>query len=242
MKTHIIVGCSGTNSIPWAIARQLASRGDRVLVTVRDPALLDMAQNNIDVTVCDVTDDRDIQRLAARTRDLDLASFTYSACRVQRASQQDLDAAKSEWHASFDVNVIGACSILSALEQQLRTNGTNILLIGSRAGLDHDAGSSITYAVTKAALHHLGLVLSHSLAPDCAVNVLAPGFVPTDRHHKILSPETIQQRVDRYQHQAALADIPRLQDLVSTAVMLIDTRSITGEIIRVDSGYHIGHG
>lgn len=243
MKTHVIIGCSGTNSIPWTIAQKLLSKGDRVLITVNNPDLLSLSEKNLEVRLCDVTQDSDIDRLIDLIKDIELGSLTYSACTVQRADQKDLlSATREQWHHSFEVNVISASIIIARLEYKLRHDRANVLLIGSRSGQDHVTESSITYAVSKSALHHLGQVLSWSLAPDCVVNVLVPGFCATDRHAKVLSEETIQQRARLYKDKSALGKTTDINDIASTAVMLLETQSMTGEMIRIDAGQKIGLG
>jgi ketoreductase RED2 len=83
------------------------------------------------------------------------------------------------WQKILNLNLLAPWRFIQAAEPLLResTNG-NVILVGALAGADV-GGSSIPYAVSKAALHHMGKLLGGALGPEIRVNTVAPGFIET---------------------------------------------------------------
>ena len=96
----------------------------------------------------------------------------------------DLDAATNEiWERILRVNVLGTWNVIHAAAPHLRAPGDGVVLnITSLAGV-RPVGSSIPYAVSKAALNHLTLLLANALGPEIRVHAVAPGLIdtPVDR-------------------------------------------------------------
>ncbi len=92
-------------------------------------------------------------------------------------------------------------------------------------------GSSIPYAVSKAALIHVTKCLAVALAPDIRVNCVAPGLLIT-RWVEGFTEDRIKQIVE----SAPLKKTADLSDVAAAFVMLARNTSITGETIVVDAG------
>ena len=93
----------------------------------------------------------------------------------------DLDAATNEiWERILRVNVLGTWNVIRAAAPHLRASGDGVVLnITSIAGV-RPVGSSIPYAVSKAALNHLTLLLANALGPEIRVHAVAPGLIDTE--------------------------------------------------------------
>ena len=91
----------------------------------------------------------------------------------------DLEGADDElWRRILGVNLMGPWYLSRAAVPALREAKGAIVNVGSIAGIIA-GGSSLPYAVSKAALHHLTRTLAQALAPDVRVNAVAPGLVET---------------------------------------------------------------
>ena len=92
----------------------------------------------------------------------------------------DLDAATSEiWERILRVNMLGPWNVIQAAAPHLRAEGDGVILnITSLAGV-RPVGSSIPYAVSKAALNHLTVLLANALGPEIRVHAVAPGLIDT---------------------------------------------------------------
>lgn len=88
------------------------------------------------------------------------------------------------------------------------------------------------YFIAKGALHTAVKVLAKEFAPHVLVNCVAPGPVMKAENYseeewkKILARTPLRREVS-------------VKDVVSTTLLLLETESITGEIICVDGGRHI---
>jgi 3-oxoacyl-[acyl-carrier protein] reductase len=143
---------------------------------------------------------------------------------------QDLDL--ETWTKILNVNLTGPfiCSKMAAPIMKEQGHG-RIVNVGSIAGLN-PIGSSIAYAVSKAALTHLTRCLAVALAPDILVNCVAPGFLEGTRMSHNLSPE-YQQRA---RQGALLQRAADKDDVAEVTVEFCRTESITGQTLVIDAG------
>ena len=101
-------------------------------------------------------------------------------------------------------------------------------MITSVAGL-RPVGSSIAYAMSKAALNHLIALLAKSCGP-VRVNAVAPGLIDTP-----LSADLHEQ------HAAIAATVPlhrsgRPEDFAEAVIGLLRNTYVTGHVMVVDGG------
>jgi 3-oxoacyl-[acyl-carrier protein] reductase len=143
---------------------------------------------------------------------------------------QDLDL--ETWTRILNVNLTGPFVCSKAVSAVMQRQGQGrIVNIGSIAGL-HPIGSSIAYAVSKAALTHLTRCLAVALAPDVLVNCVAPGFMEGTRLSDNLAPE-YQQKA---RQGALLRRAADKDDVAATVVEFCRTDSITGQTLVIDAG------
>lgn len=142
----------------------------------------------------------------------------------------DLDALTDEiFEKTFDVNIFGTWWLTKAAMPFLKSSADgNVVNITSVAGL-RPVGSSIAYAMTKAALNHMTLLLAKSCSP-VRVNAVAPGLVKTpwtqdwqNQHDNVASVAPL--------HRSATPD-----DCAEAVIGLIRNKYATGQILAVDGG------
>ena len=145
-------------------------------------------------------------------------------------AHHDLDSLTDEiFEKTFDVNVFGTWWLTKAAIPHLKkSEDGNIVNITSIAGV-RPVGSSIAYAMTKAALNHMTILLAKSCGP-VRVNAVAPGLVET--------PWTSdwQAQHDNVARVAPLKRSATPQDCAEATIALIRNKYATGQIFVVDGG------
>jgi ketoreductase RED2 len=143
----------------------------------------------------------------------------------------DLDAATNEiWERILRVNVLGAWNMIRAAAPHLRASGDGVILnITSIAGV-RPVGSSIPYAVSKAALNHLTLLLANALGPEIRVHAVAPGLIDTEWTE---SWDDVRAAV---RTTAPLRRSGTPDDVADACMALVAARYATGQVLVVDGG------
>jgi ketoreductase RED2 len=146
----------------------------------------------------------------------------------------DLDSATPEvFRRLFDVNVVSAWQTTVAAMPHLRESGAGAVVnVSSLAGV-RPTGSSIPYAVSKAALNHMTRLLANVVGPQVRVNAVAPGLVDT--------PWTADWHDLRaaVQAMAPLARTAQPDDVAEVICTLVRASYVTGEVWVVDGGLHL---
>jgi len=143
----------------------------------------------------------------------------------------DLEAASTEvWRRILDVNLLGTWTVISTALPLLRADGGGQVINITSASASRPAGSSIPYAVSKAALNHMTLLLAKALGPDIRVNAVAPGMVDT--------PWTADWDEAREQVRAtvALRREGRPEDVAEVCLGIARSSYVTGAVVPVDGG------
>jgi len=148
-------------------------------------------------------------------------------------SFDDLDALTlEEWHKILDINLTGPMLCIKAVAPVMKKQGAGrIINISSTAGFG-PTGSSIPYAISKAALNHLTKCMAVGLKPEINVNGVAPGFITGTRATSNLLPEY----QEKAQAATALGVPADKDDVANQVVSLCKADTITGQTLIVDSG------
>lgn len=153
---------------------------------------------------------------------------------TQVIPHHDLEAATTEvWERIFRVNVLGTWYMTVAAVPHLKASGeASVINVTSIAGV-RPAGSSIPYAVSKAALNHMTVLLANILGPEIRVNAVAPGLVDTPwtaDWHAIR--ESVKQR-------APLRRSAAPEDVAEVVMGLVRSTYVTGEVVVVAGGLQL---
>jgi len=185
MPTVLITGAN--RGLGLEFVRRYAADGWRVIATCRNPLGLDdlaQAQGNIEIHGLDVTDARQVDKLAQDMdgQGIDILINNAGIYGPRTNSPTDFDA--SQWAQVFDVNVMAPLKVAGAFLPHLSLSKfAKIIAISSKMESMHDntSGGSYIYRSSKAALNAVMKSLSIDvLEKNIAVAVLHPGWVQTD--------------------------------------------------------------
>jgi 3-oxoacyl-[acyl-carrier protein] reductase len=143
----------------------------------------------------------------------------------------DLEAAMEEvWDEIYAVNVKGMFYCARAIAPLMKRSGQGAIVnVGSIAGLT-GVGSSMPYAVSKAAIHALTKSLARVLAPEIRVCAVAPGGVAT---RWWAGREEVMNQLSR---RLPLQRLATPEDIAQMICSALTQEAMTGQIITVDSG------
>jgi NAD(P)-dependent dehydrogenase (short-subunit alcohol dehydrogenase family) len=135
-----------------------------------------------------------------------------------------------QWDEVFAVNVRAPFFVSQSCIPSLRSARGRIINMGSLGG-EKAWATHAHYCSSKAALHMLTQVMAKALAPEIAVNCVAPGMIDSGAREK--DPALLQ----RLAAHTPMKQNGSPQDVVS-AVMYFATAPhfITGQILTVDGG------
>jgi NAD(P)-dependent dehydrogenase (short-subunit alcohol dehydrogenase family) len=133
------------------------------------------------------------------------------------------------WDATLDLNLRAMFFVSQGAIAHLRRAQGKIVNIADLAGLE-PWPAYVTHCVSKAGVIMLTKALARALAPDIAVNAIAPGAV-------LLPDEWDEQSRKHLEATTPLARLGSPQDVVAAVkFLLVGTDYVTGTILVVDGG------
>jgi len=234
-KAVIVTGSS--SGIGAAVARRLSGLGAGIVVNSASSAQAGqrMAAELADAVYVqgDIGDPATAAALvaAAEQRWGRLDGLVNNAGVTVDVPLDDIDAVTAgHWDKVLRINVAGTFLVSQAALPLLRRAGDGwIINITSLAGI-RQTGSSLPYAVSKAAVGHLTAIMAKHAGGGVRVNAVAPGLVAT--------PWT-EQWHDRRAGVELVAPLHRVatpEDIAEACLALITTRYATGQTFLVDGG------
>jgi len=241
MKVALVTG--STSGIGLATARRLAKDGYTVaLHSARSVEVGQAMAQDLNGTYhqADLADEAATRALVASVLDKHgrLDVLVNNAGLSIRIPHADLKAATPAlWRQMLDVNLIAPFVLTAEAEAALRESATSghpgcIVNIGTHAGV-RPKGSSIPYAASKAALHHVTKLLALALGPDIRVNAVAPGLVET--------PMTANwpDMLETWKTRSPMKRPAKPEDIADLVAALCANDYVTGEILIADGGLNL---
>jgi NAD(P)-dependent dehydrogenase (short-subunit alcohol dehydrogenase family) len=237
LSGKVVLVTGAAKRLGRSIARAAAAAGADVAITYRNSAseartlIAELAQHGVEALAvrCDITDELNVREMikevAATLGGIDVLvnnAANYETAKFEKITLQ-------QWDAIFATNTRGPFLVSREALPFLRKRRGRIVNMGSLGGL-RPWPTHAHYCSSKAAVHMLTKVMAKALAPEIAVNAVAPGMIDLGEKAaaafmKRMSKQTPMQR------NGTAADI-------AAAVMFFATAPsfITGQILAVDGG------
>lgn len=240
-KVALVTGASG--DIGGAIARALGAAGAHVVVTYVG------AEDKAEAAVADIRaadgaaskmqlDQRDPAAIDACMVEIE-AQFGRLDILINNAAWNigipfpDLQALTPEiWDQVLETNLRAPFLLARAGAAMLKADGGGHIVNISSAGGISPGSSSIAYSSSKAGLNHLTRCLAVAMAPEVAVNCVAPGLVEDTRMANRL-PDAVAEGARR---QAVLGRVGQAEDIAAQVMTFVTSTSISGQTMVVDGG------
>lgn len=187
----------------------------------------------------DLAQRSDVQRLVSETVDkfgrLDVVVSNQGWTRVTNFFDIEDQVKEEDWDRCFNVNVKSHLWLLYAAKPYLEKSegGGSFVTVASLAGV-RPSGSSLPYAVTKAAQIHLMKGLALICGPKIRCNSVSPGLMMTEWGQKF--PEA---KVKATTEKSALKRLCTPEDVADQVRTLVLGKSMTGQNLVIDGGIAI---
>ena len=234
-KTVLVTGAA--KRLGRAIALAAAAAGANVAITYRTSArearalVAELANHDVEALAirCDVTDEKNVSEMIKEVAS-ELGAIDVLVNNA--AIYETIDFEKftvAEWDDIFATNTRGPFLVSREALPYLKKRRGRIVNMGSLGGLRPWA-SHAHYCSSKAALHMLTQAMAKSLAPDIAVNTVAPGMIDLGEKSATAFMKKMAKQTPMLRNGTA-AD-------VAAAVMFFAAAPhfITGQIMLVDGG------
>jgi 3-oxoacyl-[acyl-carrier protein] reductase len=244
LSDAVVVVTGGTGGLGSQICHAFAAHGARVVVvnlTRADAAealaaeLLTAGAPASLAVQADVTQPDQIARLVDRVVQAfgRIDVWVNNAAYNQSVPYADLDGLTPElWQTILHANTSGPFLCARAVAPVMRRQGSGrIINIGSVSGYQ-PGGSSIAYAVSKAALAHLTRCLAVALAPEVLVNCVAPGLMDGT----VMTARLLPAQLERAMQESVLKRTVDKDDVAQQVVALARSDSTTGQNVIIDAG------
>jgi 3-oxoacyl-[acyl-carrier protein] reductase len=253
LKDAVVIVTGSAVGVGSAACIQVAKKGAKVVVNYTKSeadakatlAACQAAGADAILVQGDVANDADCRRMAQAALDKwgRIDALINNAGITKFVDAKDLEGlAFDDWQHLYAVNVIGAYQMIRACEPAMRKQGAGAVVnISSMSGVN-GLGSSTAYVATKGAMNAMNLALARALAPTIRVNAIAPGLIETRWHTgRFADRESYDKFKGKYLESVPLAKASSADDIAQVALWLIEgSEMITGEIIKVDGGMHLG--
>src|SRR5580693_6003769 len=181
-KTMLVTGAA--KRLGRAIALAAAENGADVAITYRESArearavVGELAWHGVKALAvrCDVTDEESVHEMVREVaRELGgIDILVNNAANYETVDFEKITVA--QWDAIFASNARGPFLVTREALKHLRERRGKVINMGSLGGLVPWA-THAHYCSSKAALHMLTKVMAKALAPEIAVNAVAPGMI-----------------------------------------------------------------
>jgi ketoreductase RED2 len=212
LGAHVVVNSSSSVSAGEAVVAALPTEGMYVQADIADQA---QGRALLDQTI-------------ERFGRLDI--LVNNAGWTTVVPHHDLEALTDDiLRKTFEVNVFGTWWLTKAAMPHLRASASPcVVMVTSLAGV-RPLGSSIAYAMSKAALNHLTLLLAKSCGP-VRVNAVAPGLVETPWTEDWTAQHDFVRAVSPMHRSATPADC------AEAVLGFVRNPHVTGQVLTVDGG------
>jgi enoyl-[acyl-carrier protein] reductase I len=248
-KHGLIVGVANKRSIAWAIAQATSKRGARLALTYQgrfEEHVNELSQGLGEpalVLPCDVASDSDIDAVFAKV-DQEFGGLDFVVHGAAFASREELSApfsntSREGFRMALDVSAYSLIALTRGALPLMEKRGAGSVLTLTYLGSERVFPNYKVMGVAKAALEATVRYLAADVGPkNIRVNAISAGPIKTLAAAGISGFSNI---LSVYRDRSPLRRNVEAAEVGEAAAFLLSDagKGITGEVLMVDSGFHI---
>ena len=248
-KSALVFGVANQRSIAWHIARALDGAGARVGLSYLNDRIRSSVErlagdlsSDVALIECDVSDDDSVERafdaVGAELGSLDIVVHSIAFANREDLGGPFIDTPREGFRLALDISAYSLVSVTRHAAPLMTNGGGSIVTMTFQASSRVFPGYNVM-GTAKAALENEVRQLSWDLGRDnIRINAISAGPVDT------LSSRVISGYRDMKRAHADRSPMGRNithDEVANTALFLSSDMAsgITGEVIHVDTGYHV---
>ncbi|MBI2922174.1 MAG: enoyl-ACP reductase [Planctomycetes bacterium] len=248
-KKALVVGVANKRSIAWGIAQSFAREGAELCLTYQNERLeknvKELAETlpGTRVEACDVMVDGQVGALAGRLKEwggLDILVHAVAFARTEDLAGDFRNVPLEGWHTALDVSAYSLIALARAMAPLMegRAGGGSVMSLTFLGAVRAVPNYNIM-GVAKAALEASTRYLAADLGPkNIRVNAISAGPVRTLSAAGVTGFARMLEEVENRAPLRRNIDQGQVGDTASFLASDL-SRGVTGQVIYVDSGYHI---
>ena len=236
MEANKIIITGAATRIGAAIAKKLSGQGKEIVIhynnskTKAEKLKKELIKDKTKVYLIkgDLSKEKDLKKIIKFSK----SKLKYFDCLINNASLFENDTLKNfttkSWNQHLNVNLKAPAFLTKEFAKNIKNNNNNIInIIDQRVFKLTPFFTS--YTLSKTGLYTLTKTSAMSLAPKIRVNGIAPG--PTMKNKR--------QSENHFKKQYLATPLKQkvyIEDICSAIDFFIKNRSITGQVLAIDSG------
>jgi enoyl-[acyl-carrier protein] reductase I len=246
-KRGLIMGVANSRSIAWGIAKSCADHGAELAFTFQGDALkkrvepLAAEAGSTIVLPCDVTDmasiDAVFEELKAKWGRLDFLVHAIAFSDKDELEGRYVDTSRDNFLKSHDISVYSFTAVAQRAEKLMTDGGSMMTLTyyGSEKWMPHYNVMGVAKAALEASVRYMAADLG---VKNIRVNAVSAGPIKTLASSGI---GDFRYMLRWNEYNSPLRRLVTIEEVGDAGMFFCSdlSRGITGEILHVDSGYHI---
>ncbi|MBM3947946.1 MAG: enoyl-ACP reductase [SAR202 cluster bacterium] len=247
-KNAVVFGVANHRSIAWAIAQALQQAGARMAVAYQNDRLRENAEKLVApwqdamLVECDVATDANVEAAFATLKEkmgrVDIVVHSIAFANREDLGGRFVNTPREGFRLALDVSAYSLIPIARAAAPLMAPSGGSIVTMTFQASERVFPGYNVM-GTAKAALENEVRQLASDLGPEnVRVNAISAGPVDT-LSSRVISGYSVMKHA--HADRAPMRRNITVEEVGKTGLYLCSDLSsgVTGEVIHVDTGYHI---
>jgi enoyl-[acyl-carrier protein] reductase I len=247
-KRGAVFGVANKRSLAWAIARRASEQGASLALTYQgeriEENVRELAEGLVDPLIlpCDVSKDQELETAFAAINErfggLDFLVHAVAFARKEELEGEYLNTSREGYRLAQEISSYSLCAMAKLAAPLMEGHPSSILALTYLGG-ERVIPNYNVMGVAKAALDMSVRYLAADLGPrGIRVNAISAGPIKTLASAGIRGFSRILEHMR--EHAPLRRNVDQSEVADSALFLLSDlSRGVTGEILHVDSGYHI---